>query len=98
MTRLFRDGCACSQAIFAVYGPPLGMSRKKAMRVAAGFASGMRLGDTCGAVTGALMVLGLRHSGPDCEMATGRADVYARVLDFAKRFRDRNGSIVCREL
>jgi C_GCAxxG_C_C family probable redox protein len=74
------------------------MARKTAMQISAGFAGGMRLEYTCGAVTGAFMVLGLRHSGEYCEAATGRADVYARVLDFTKRFRERNGSIVCREL
>ena len=96
--RLFRDGCACSQAILTVYGQPLGLSRKTALQVAAGFAGGMRMGDTCGAVTAALMVLGLRHAGDDCHTAAGRVDTYARVVDFAKRFRNRNGSIVCRDL
>jgi C_GCAxxG_C_C family probable redox protein len=56
------------------------------------------MGETCGAVTGAFMVLGLRHAGENCDTAAGRADLYARVLDFAKRFRERNGSIVCRDL
>jgi len=96
--QLFRDGCACSQAILAVFGQPLGLPRKTAMQVAAGFAGGMRLGDTCGAVTGALMVLGLRHAADNCEVAAGRAEIYTRVVDFARRFERRNGSIVCREL
>ena len=51
-TKMFRDGCACSQAILGVYGPSLGLPRDQAMRVAAGFAGGMRLGETCGAVNG----------------------------------------------
>jgi C_GCAxxG_C_C family probable redox protein len=95
---LFRDGCACSQAILAVYGPPLGLSRETAMRVAAGFAGGMRLGETCGAVTGAIMVLGLRHATENCQTPAARAEVYARVVEFARRFRERTGSLVCREL
>ena len=95
---MFRDGCACSQAILLVYGQPLGLSRKTALQVAAGFAGGMRLGDACGAVTGALMVLGLRHAGEHCDTAAGRADVYARVVEFAGRFKRQNGSLVCREL
>ena len=97
-SQLFRNGCACSQAILAVYAQPLGLSRKTAMQVAAGFAGGMRLGGTCGAVTGAFMVLGLRHASENCDKAAGRADVYARVVEFGKRFQSRNGSIVCREL
>jgi C_GCAxxG_C_C family probable redox protein len=97
-TQMFRDGCACSQAIVGVYGTPFGLPHELAMRVAAGFAGGMRQGETCGAVTGALMVLGLRHSSTDCETPGGRADVYDRVVDFADRFRQRNGFISCRDL
>jgi C_GCAxxG_C_C family probable redox protein len=95
---LFRQGCACSQAILAVYGQPLGLSRDLAMRLAAGFAGGMRMGETCGAVTGALMVLGLRHASVDCETPAGRKTVYDRTVEFVDRFKSRNGSVVCREL
>jgi len=97
-SKMFSDGCACSQAILAVYGQPFGLSRETAVRIAAGFAGGMRQGETCGAVTGAFMVLGLRHAGDSSETAKGRADVYAKVEEFTKRFRRQNGSIVCREL
>ncbi len=95
---LFRDGCACSQAILAVYGEPLGLSRDLAMRISAGFAGGMRMAQTCGAVTGALMVLGLRHAAADCEKPAGRKAVYERTVEFVERFKVRNGSVVCREL
>ena len=82
-SQLFRDGCACSQAILAVYGQPLGLPRKTAMQVAAGFAGGMRLGDTCGAVTGALMVLGLRHAAENRGRFTCRvAQVDGKVVGF----------------
>jgi C_GCAxxG_C_C family probable redox protein len=95
---LFRSGYACSQAVLAVYGEPLGLDRARAMRIAAGFAGGMRLGETCGAVTGALMVLGLRHVPENNHTHEDRAEVYARVLDFSRRFKLRNGSLLCREL
>jgi C_GCAxxG_C_C family probable redox protein len=68
------------------------------MQLAAGFAGGMRCGETCGAVTGAFMVLGLRHSSADCATAAARAETYARVVEFADRFRERNGALACREL
>ncbi len=96
--RLFRDGCACSQAILSVYGPTLGLDRATAMRIAAGFAGGMRLGETCGAVTGAFMVLGLRHCSDDCATPAGREAVYRAVTEFASRFRQRNAALACREL
>lgn len=94
----FRDGCACSQAILDVYGTPLGLSHDQALRIAAGFAGGMRLAETCGAVAGAVMVLGLRHGSAACDTSDGRAEVYEHVVEFIGRFRQRNGSISCREL
>lgn len=95
---MFRDGCACSQAILVAYGCPLGLAREQALQVSSGFAGGMRMGDTCGAVTGAFMVLGLLHGGSDSATGAGRAEVYAKVLDFADRFGERNGTLACRDL
>jgi C_GCAxxG_C_C family probable redox protein len=68
------------------------------MRVAAGFAGGMRLAETCGAVTGALMVFGLAYCGDSCKTAEGRKAAYAAVTSFAHKFSQRHGSLVCREL
>ncbi len=96
--QLFRAGCACSQAVLAVYGTPLGLDREQAMQLASGFAGGMRQGETCGAVTAAYMVLGLRHAAADCDTGPGRSQVYTQVLEFSRRFRERNGSLACRDL
>jgi C_GCAxxG_C_C family probable redox protein len=95
---LFLNGCACSQAILTVYGRPYGLDRSTAMRLASCFAGGMRMGETCGAATGAFMVLGLKHCSADCETSEGRRDAYAAARDFAARFVERNGTLVCRKL
>jgi C_GCAxxG_C_C family probable redox protein len=95
---LLQNGCACSQAVLAIYSESLGLSRQTLMRIASGFGGGMRMGETCGAVTGALMVIGLRYAAENCSIPEGRANVSARVLEFAKRFKERNGSVLCREL
>jgi C_GCAxxG_C_C family probable redox protein len=95
----FGQGYACSQAILATYGEPLGLPREQAIKLAEGFAGGMAgLGDTCGAVTGALMVLGLKHgrTRPDdveAKLATNR-----RVREFLRRFEARRSSVKCRDL
>ena len=95
---LFRNGCACSQAVLAAYGPRYGLSEPQALRLAAGFAAGMRMSETCGAVTGAYMVLGLAKCGPDCNVIEGRQAAYDAVVAFSKAFRERQGSLTCREL
>ena len=97
-SRLFRSGCACSQAVLAAFADDLGLPRDMAMKIAAGFAGGMRMAETCGAVTGAFMVLGLRHGSEQCDGAEGRTEVYAQAIEFVRRFRDKHGSITCREL
>ncbi len=95
---LFRAGCACSQAVLAVYGPRYGLAEEQALRVAAAFAGGMRMAETCGAVTGAFMALGLAHCTDGSRTIEGRKAAYAAVLAFAEAFKARNGSLVCREL
>jgi C_GCAxxG_C_C family probable redox protein len=94
----FCRGAACSQAILGTYGPLAGLPREQAMKLASGFAGGMRLAQTCGAVTGAFMVLGLKVAGSNCDQRDGRSDVYAAIRDFAARFQQRNRSVVCKEL
>ncbi len=94
----FCRGAACSQAIVGTYGPLVGLPREQAMKLASGFAGGMRLAQTCGAVTGAFMVLGLKHAGPNCDQRDGRSNVYAAIVEFANKFQQRNNSVVCKEL
>lgn len=94
----FCSGAACSQAVLATYGEQFGLAREQALKLSSGFAGGMRLGETCGAVTGAFMVLGLKHAKPNCDKLDGRTDVYAALLDFVARFEQRNNVIVCKDL
>lgn len=95
---LFRGGCACSQAILAAYGPRYGLSKSQALRVAAGFAGGMRMAETCGAVTGAYMVLGLAKCDGGCGTAEGRKGTYDALAAFSKAFRERQVDLKCRDL
>lgn len=95
---LFRNGCACSQAVAATYGPRYGLSEPHALRLAAGFAGGMRMAETCGAVTGAYMILGLAKCSSNCNVVEGRQAAYDAVAAFSKSFRERHGSLTCREL
>ena len=95
---LFRNGCACSQAVLGVYGPRFGLDEDRAMRVAAGFAGGMRRAETCGAVTGAFMVLGLACCDNNCRTAEGRKASYDAVISFAEKFKQRHGSLACKDL
>lgn len=57
-----------------------------------------RTGETCGAVTGAMMVIGLRHAKVRPDDDASRELAYALAHEFMDAFRERNGSLLCREL
>jgi C_GCAxxG_C_C family probable redox protein len=91
--------CNCAQAVLSTLGPQSGLGTAECFRVAAAFGGGMaRMGATCGAVTGGMMVLGLRHGDPRIQEPVARGEFYGKVQDFAARFARRHGSTVCREL
>ena len=94
---LFTGGCACSQAGFAAYAPRFGLEEGTALRISAGFASGMRMGEVCGAVTGAIMALGLASCG-DLRNREGREPLYAKLTPFLEEFKARHGTVICKEL
>ncbi len=56
------------------------------------------MGQTCGAVTGALMVIGLKYGRVKAEDVQARDKTYEIVKEFVKRFKSKNGSLICREL
>ena len=88
----FQNGCNCAQAVLLAFCEDYGMERETALTIAAGFGSGMAgLRETCGTVTGANMVIGLANG-------KNRMDANRTFREFADRFREKNGSLVCKEL
>jgi C_GCAxxG_C_C family probable redox protein len=95
----FEEGFSCSQAVLSAYAPQFGLERESALKVSGAFGAGMgRMGETCGAVTGAFMVIGLKHGKTRAEDDEAKERAYRLVQEFADRFKARHGSIVCREL
>ncbi|MCJ7610636.1 MAG: C-GCAxxG-C-C family protein, partial [Candidatus Aminicenantes bacterium] len=91
---LFRQGYNCSQAVLAAFAPRLGLERDKAFRLAQSFGAGLaRLGETCGAVTGALMVIGLKYGKVRAKDEAAKEKTYRLVREFMDRFRSRHGSL-----
>ena len=93
------QGGNCAQSVLAAFGPECGLEETACLRVAACFGAGIgRLGLTCGAVTGACMVLGLRHGHEMAEGPAGRDKVYGHVQEFTRRFRARFRHLDCAAL
>jgi C_GCAxxG_C_C family probable redox protein len=90
----FADGFNCSQAVFAAFADDFGLDGETALKIASGFGGGMgRMAETCGAVTGAMMVLGLKFGSASPDQKAKEL-VYAKVKAFADCFKARNGSLL----
>ena len=81
-----------------MYGRRFGLERETALRIGAGFAGGMRIAETCGAVTGAIMVLGLYRATAESTTAKRREPVYLAVKEFMDEFERRHRTLICRDL
>lgn len=96
---LFMKGFRCSQAILSTYGTQFGLERKLALKLASPFGAGMgSLGNTCGAITGAFMVLGLKYGNTKVSEIKKKEKAYEVAKEFVNRFKARNGTIICNEL
>ena len=94
-----KEGFSCSQAVFPAYGTESGLDREIALRVSGALGGGMgRMGETCGAVTGAFMVVGLKYGKTKAEDNQTREKAYSLVREFVAEFESHNGSAICREL
>lgn len=93
-------GYNCSQSVFTTYCEQLGLDNKAAaLKLSCGLGGGMgRLGETCGAVTGAYLLIGLKHGKVAQDDNNAKEVTYATVQEFARRFVERNGSTNCTEL
>jgi C_GCAxxG_C_C family probable redox protein len=95
----FNEGFMCSQAVLAAYAGQFSMDRETALKVSAAFGGGMgRMGEICGAVTGAFMVIGLKYGRIAVRDTKSLEKTNRLVKEFSDRFKSLNGSIVCREL
>ena len=94
----FSAGFSCSQSVIAAFAPELGLDADAALRVSAAFGGGMgRTGGTCGVVTGALMVLGLKYGAIVVNPAAKELTA-AQAREFMARFQARHGATTCAEL
>lgn len=95
----FMKGYDCSQVVIAKYAEKLGLSEEIANKVSACFGGGMMQADTCGAFTGALMVIGLKYGHFDEETLLAQKDIMmTKTAEFKKLFFEKFESCNCREL
>ena len=95
----FDEGFSCSQAVLAVFAEDFGMDREIAFRLSTPFGGGIASsGDICGAVSGALMAIGLKYGRIKGDDLESKENAYEKVREFIAEFGKRNGNIDCKDL
>lgn len=96
---MFLKGYNCSQSVVVAFGDLTGLTPEYSARLASSFGGGMgRMREVCGAVSGMLMVAGLLYGYDTPGDDVSKKAHYTLVQYLAGQFRERAGSIVCREI
>jgi len=98
-TEKFLSGYNCAQAVLWSFGDELGLDPDTALKIACGFGAGMaRRQETCGAVTGGIMVIGLRFGRGEGQDRTATGETYAKTEELMRGFETMHGTCNCRQL
>jgi C_GCAxxG_C_C family probable redox protein len=96
---IFEAGYVCSQAVLTPYAGLLDLARETGLKLAEAFGAGMGcMGKTCGAVTGAYMVIGLKYGRTQAEDSHAKEKTRTLVKEFTRRFEKKHGTITCNDL
>ncbi len=95
----FQSHFNCAQSVLLTFAPDYGLPEATASRIAQAFGGGLaRQGEICGAVTGAMMVIGLKYGKIRPEDNEAREKTYSLTQEFFSRFRKKHGALTCRQL
>ena len=96
---LFNDGYNCSQAVLGAFAEDAGLDVKTALRLSAPFGGGMgRMREVCGGVSGMFMAIGLFFGYDEPDGVQAKKELYSYVRALADKFKESEGSIICREI
>lgn len=95
----FEEGFNCAQSSFYPFAKSMGMSAEHALKLTTAFGAGMIYrGDTCGAITGAMMAIGLKYGRENVNDTDAKELTYFLVKELHDRFTKEFGSIQCKQL
>ncbi len=95
----FLRGYDCSQVVLRAYAKELGITEEEANKVAACFGGGMMMGEVCGAVTGALMAIGLKYGHSDSDNLMKQKEIMMeKSALFREKFLEKRQKVLCRPL
>lgn len=95
----FKNGFNCAQSVLIAFKDNYNINEEDLLKISSGFGGGMgRLQETCGVVSGAYMVIGLRHGKYNKDDCEANEKTYELVREFSSRFKEIHGTTICREL
>jgi len=95
---MFANGYNCAQSVLGVFCEEAGLEKNIALKLANGFGGGIRCGEVCGGVSGGVIAIGLK-CGFYIEKDMEQKSYCNRMsYEYIERFREANGSALCREL
>lgn len=96
---LFLEGYNCAQAVAVAFCDVTGLDKDHTAKLVSGFGGGMGgLREVCGAVSGMFFVMGHLYGYESPTDDEAKKELYAKVRGLAEKFKEENGSIICREL
>ena len=97
--QVYQSGFNCSQAVFVPFAKANGLSEELGARIGSSFGAGMgKMQETCGAVTGAFMAIGLKHGFTKGDDRAQKDIALARTREFIAKFKAEFGTLLCKEL
>ena len=94
----FSNGFNCAQSVLAVFCEKYDMDRDTALKIAGGLGGGFRHGDMCGAVSGAVLVVGLKYGHCTVDAGELKSNCNNKTIEFMDLFKKKNGAVICREI
>ena len=95
----FMEGYNCAQAVTLAFAEEMGLEKEEAARLSSSFGGGLgRLREVCGCVSGMALAAGAICGYADPKAREEKAEHYVRIQRLAEAFREKTGSIICREL
>lgn len=96
---LFREGRNCAQAVFCAFCEDYGIDFETGLKLSSSFGGGMgKLREVCGAVSAMFMIAGLKYGYISKDDLDEKTNHYKLIQELAQKFKNENGSIICREL
>jgi len=94
----FGKGFNCAQAVLSVFCEKYGLDLETALKISCGLGAGIRSGEVCGAASGAVLVVGLKHGHHIAEDKESKVNCYTKTEEFLNEFRKTHNTIICRDI